>query len=308
MLCDKCKCVFCKCICKPICPPCPPCQPRVLGWMRSSEIEGYVPGARIPEVPEPDFNGWDFDWVRNHTFMQFFENSEILEAAIQGDYTREALRMNETLFPNNNILVDFTYVWDGGTPHQFFKDYSTEPQPGGWASWQNVNIPNNQLFSPQTREPDPEFYLPFHYSLRRFTSYLDVDLKKYTINSAFLVSAFPSDEERGFVFPLNDSIFVFVNGLLVYWTSTDLIGSGNVAQNRLFFNGLRGIYMDRNPRFDFTDFWYLRLGGENKIADIAPYLKNGKNVIDVIADDYFEGGGMSRIKIDFDTTPIRHYC
>jgi hypothetical protein len=156
-------------------------------------------------------------------------------------------------------------------------------------------------------------YTPYHYSLRRFTAYLDVDLSSYTVDSAYLVSQFPSDEEGMFIFPLNDSIFVFVNGQLAYWTSTDLIGGGNFPEHRLYFYGQQGDYMtkeypDDSPppdaRFVFTDGWYLTLGGTQRIADIAPYLRDGKNVIDVFADDLYFGGGMSRIQADFFTTPI----
>ncbi|MDR1117021.1 MAG: hypothetical protein LBL09_02090 [Oscillospiraceae bacterium] len=282
--------------------------------MRSSELFGFVPGARIPIQVPPDgvFRGWNYPWARDSTLIEYFENTEMLQAAISGEYTQEALGIPESLFSEAGWLVGDNFVWDGGTPNQFFSGYFSGEVPGGWASWENVEIADDSLYSPETRVDIPGVYTPYHYSLRRFTSYLDVDFSCYDVNSAFLVSAFPSGVADEFVFPLNDSIFVFVNGQLAYWASTDVIGGGNIAQNRLYFYGVRGMtltkeYPDDNPppdaRFLFTGGWYLTLGGSQQIANIAPFLRNGKNVIDVIADDYYFGGGMSRINVLFDTTP-----
>jgi len=276
--------------------------------MRSSEEYEFVPGARIlivpPGVTDVPFEGWNFNWARNHTLIQYYENEEMYDAAVSGEFTRAVFGTDESLNEKRNPEIGFPFVWDGGFPNQFFTGYSTAPEPGGWASW-NAFFVRDSLLSPETREDIPgRYYAQFRYSLRRFTSYLEVDLSCYSVDSAFLVSRFPTNEPDEFVFPLNDSIFVFVNGVLAYWTSTDLIGSGNVAQNRSTFEGIHGIFMNRNiQRFPFTDGWYLTLGGSRNIANIAPYLRNGKNVIDVIADDYFEGGGMSGIDIEFTTTP-----
>jgi len=298
--------------------PIPPgSEPRVLGWMRSSEIFGFVPGARIPNIVPTDgvFTGWDFLWARSNTLMQYFENEEILAAAISSAYTQEVLGISEMLFNASDRIVDETFVWDGGSGHQFFTGYFDGAVTGGWASWANLEVPD-ELFSPQTQLPVEGGYTPYHYSLRRFTAYLDVDFSSYTVDSAFLVSQFPSDIPDEFVFPLNDSIFVFVNGTLAYWTSTDLIGSGNIAQNRLYFDGMEGTFMIKEyegsepppgAQFAFTDGWYLTLGGTQRIADIAPFLRNGRNVIDVIADDYYFGGGMSRINTEFSITPITSF-
>jgi len=276
--------------------------------MRSSEEYEFVPGARILIVPpgatDVPFQGWNFGWVRDNTLLQYYENEEMYEAALSGEYTRAVFGINETLNTARPARIGLPYVWDGGYPNQFFTGYYSDPIPGGWASWQAFFV-RDALLSPETAVDVPGRYYPqYRYSLRRFTSYLDVDLSCYDIDSAFLVSQFPSGSPGEFIFPLNDSIFVFVNGVLAYWTSTDLIGSGNVAQDRSTFLGRPGIFMNRNiPRFPFTDGWYLTLGGDRNIANIAPYLRDGKNVIDVIMDDYFEGGGMSRIDIEFTTTP-----
>jgi hypothetical protein len=273
--------------------------------MRSSEEFDFVPGARILIVPpgaqNVPFEGWNFDWVRDNTLIQYYENEEMRRAAHSGEFTRAVFGTDEVINEAREDEVGFPFVWDGGYPSQFFTGYSTASEPGGWASWQAYFV-RDSLLSPETIVDIPgRYYQEYRYSLRRFTSYLEVDLDCYDIESAFLVSEFPTEVPDEFIFPLNDSIFVFVNGVLAYWTSTDLIGSGNIAQNRSTFEGIPGIFMDRNlARFPFTDGWYLTLGGSRNIANIAPYLRNGKNVIDVITDDYFEGGGMSRIDIAFE--------
>jgi hypothetical protein len=275
--------------------------------MRSSEEYEFVPGARIlmvpPGVQNVEFEGWNFDWVRDHTLIQYYENEEMYEAALAGEFTRAVFGTGEVINTERNPRVGYPYVWDGGEPNQFFTGYYSNPVPGGWASWQAYYV-RDALLSPETAVNIPGRYYPnYRYSLRRFTSYLEVDLSCYNIESAFLTSVFPANPGE-FVFPLNDSIFVFINGVLAYWTSTDLIGSGNIAQNRSTFEGVPGIFMNRNlPLFPFTDGWYLTLGGSRNIANIAPFLRDGKNVIDVIMDDYFEGGGMSRIDVEFNLTP-----
>jgi len=273
--------------------------------MRSSEEYEFVPGARILIVPpgaqDVPFEGWNFPWARDNTLIQYYENEEMHDAAVSGEFTRAVFGTDETINEARFPSVGFPYVWDGGFPNQFFRGYSSAPEPGGWASWVAYFV-RDALLSPETIVDIPGRYYPqYRYSLRRFTSYLEVDLECYDIESAFLVSEFPSNAPDEFIFPLNDSIFVFVNGTLAYWTSTDLIGSGNVAQDRSTFQGIPGIFMNRDiPRFPFTDGWYLTLGGSRNIANIAPYLRNGKNIIDVITDDYFEGGGMSKIDIAFE--------
>jgi hypothetical protein len=262
----------------------------------------------MPLIPPANdvYTGWDFPWARSATLLQYFENQATLQAAISGEYTQAALGIPEALFDSNGIFVGDPYVWDGGTPNQYFKGYYTGNAPGGWASWANVDIADDDLYSPETRVNVPGFYSPYHYSLRRFTSYVDLDLTCYSLDTAYLASDYPVDQFGRYVFPLNDSIFVFVNGQLVYWASTDVIGNGNVAQNRSSFLGVPGeILLRSNPisEYPFTDGWYLVLGGTDRIANIAPYFHNGKNVIDVIADDYYEGGGMSRFKLLFTTNP-----
>jgi hypothetical protein len=279
-----------------------------LGWARSSELFGYVPGARIPLVPPADgvFTGWDFPWARSSTLLQYFENTAMLQAALSSAYTQAALGISESLFPGNGILIGDNYVWDGGTPNQYYTGYYTGSAPGGWASWANVEIANDSLYSPETRVNTPGVYSPYHYSLRRFTAYADLDLSCYSVDTAYLVSDYPRDALGRYVFPLDDSIFVFVNGRLVYWASTDVIGNGNVAQNRSSFMGVPGqILLRENPvtLYPFSDGWYLTLGGTDQIANIAPYFRNGKNVIDVIADDYYQGGGMSRFDLVLSVTP-----
>jgi len=277
--------------------------------MRSSEEFQFVPGARIRIIPpgtiNVPFEGWNFNWARDNTLIQYYENEEMFELAQSGEFTRDIFGTGESINFERNPSINESYVWDGGFPNQFFTDYDDNPIIGGWASWRAFFV-RDDLLSPETRVDIPGRYYPqFRYSLRRFTSYLEVDLDCYNVDNAFLVSQFESNFADEFIFPLNDSIFVFVNGVLAYWTSTDLIANNNVAANRSSFLGLDGIVMDRSiPCFPFTDGWFLTLGGNRNIANIAPFLRNGKNIIDVITDDYFEGGGMSRINVVFETSPV----
>jgi hypothetical protein len=286
----------------PVIPPAfDPCEGKkttvdFLGWMRSTEDAGSVPGARIPNQAPPDgvFNGWHFEWAREFTPIQYFENDRIRQAAMSGEYTKEIFGLPESIY-DRNLTTGFDYVWDGGSGHQFYTGYYDGDAPGGWASWGDPDIPTN-LYSPETMVDTPGVYGPFHYSLRRFTAYVNITCLK-NIKQAYLESQYPPEPNGDYAFPLNDSAFVFVNGKLAYWSSTDISGSQTTNPIRHTFYNVVGTPMPQDMRYVFTDGWYLPIAGHNHLGNIDPLLREGKNVIDIIADDFYSGGGMSRLKL-----------
>jgi hypothetical protein len=264
--------------------------------MRSTEEPGYVPGARIPINPPADgvYNGWHFEWVRYNTLIEYYENERIKQAAESGEFSLEVLGLPENEFPLGTYVAP-EYVWDGGEPNQFFTGYSTEDAPGGWASWNNVAVPD-ELYSPETRENTPGVYGSWHYSLRRFTSYFTVNCH-VNIDYAYLESSYPPDEGGEYRFPLNDSVFIFVNGKLAFWSSTDINGSETTPPSRRVFYNVQGSPLKDDDVVVITDGWYIPIAGPEHRGDIAPLLREGKNVIDVIADDFYVGGGMSDLRL-----------
>jgi hypothetical protein len=278
----------------------------MLGWMRSTETPGLVPGARIPNNPPPngEFNGWHFEWARNNTLIEYFENERMKDAALSGAYTREVFGLAEPLDPQGTIIAP-DYVWDGGTPHQFYTGYYSGEAPGGWASWQNPDVPDD-LLSPETRVDTPGVYSGWHYSLRRFTSYIDITCH-VNIDYAYLHSMYPPFEDGQYAFPLNDSIFVFVNGRLAFWSSTDILGSETTKPIRSNFYDVSGSHIYNNPEFVMTDGWYIPIAGPDARGNIAPLLREGKNIIDVITDDFYHGGGMADLSLQIETTEGRFF-
>jgi hypothetical protein len=277
-------------------------QPTVdlLGWMRSTEEPGHVPGARIPLAAPADgeFEGWHFEWARQNTLIEWFENARVEEAALSGSFTREIFGLAEPMYPGG-VAVNFDEVWDGGTAEQHFDGYTTEAVAGGWASWQHVNVPD-ALMSPETRDNTPGVYSPWHYSLRRFTCYFTVTCPQ-NIAHAYLESQFPPDEVGDYKFPLNDSAFVFVNGKLVFWSSTDILGSQTTLPIRTNFYGVHGEPLGEDPNLRITDGWYMPVAGPEHFGNIAPYLREGKNIVDVITDDFYWGGGMAKLDLIIET-------
>ena len=87
--------------------------------------------------------------------------------------------------------------------------------------------------------------------------------------------------------PINDNIYVFVNGELLFWggTSADHIGT---------YNGMSGNQAIRseNGKPLETDGWYIP-GTFPSITN----LRKGENVIEVFTEDYEYFGGMSKLFI-----------
>jgi len=251
-----------------------------LGWMRSSETVDDVVLMRYITS-----NGqWSYSDIIKQTPLRYFENNQVRSKALA-----LASLGQEWLYDANKHLIGLPHIWDGGNYFPLYKN-----QNGGvfydWASWEHFGA---SKFSAEECQ----------YSIRRFSAYVDYtadDLKN--ASSVFLA---PQNElgEMSYLMPINDTVFVFVNGKLAYWGGTDIKEGQNQygALLRTHFSGKAGIPVRNGVNgvfkgiYPHTDGWCIDLESNRDFVNIKPLLKEGFNRIDVFTDDFWEGGGMNRL-------------
>jgi len=254
-----------------------------LGWMRSTE----VPEESFTKPITTGTDAWTYSEVFANTPIKYFENEDVRAVANQ-----KAAGGTEVVRPLDQQLVGIRHIWDSGDYFPLYKE-----QNGNvfydWASWKHFGI------NGEVNTTDGE------YSIRRFSAYIDLSAQQLT-GSVLLA---PEDElgNMSYLMPINDNMFVFVNGQLAYWGGTDVIAGGNQygALTRTAFmgqdgikvrNGVNGVLKNIYPH---TDGWCIDLEENSGAVNIQPLLTTGFNRIDIITDDYWEGGGMNRLDLWF---------
>ena len=256
-------------------------KPRELGWMRSSELEG---AKFLKLIGSGD--AWTYGEVFSNTPIKYFESEEVRAVA-----NAKAIAGTEYTTPVAEQLVGLPHIWDGGN---YFNKYKEENgnAPYDWASWNHWGVSGNV-------EDKGE------YSIRRFSAYVEYTQEQLDAVKSVLLA--PNDElgNMSYLFPINDNVFVFVNGVLAYWGGTDVIEGQNQygALNRTEFmgkkgipvrNGVNGVFKNIYPH---TDGWCIDLEANKEQVNIKSLLNPGFNRIDIITDEYWEGGGMNRVRL-----------
>ena len=262
----------------------PPASVR-LGWMRSSEL------------PEDKFlmtvggSEWTYSDAFSKTPIKYFENE-----SVRGTANTKASQGAEFTKPFGEQLVGIEHIWDAGTYFGTYKDTFMH-RANDWASWLHTGESGNT-------ENKGE------YSIRRFSAYIDIPESQFSVISTANLAPVDELNQMSYLFPVNDNVFVFVNGTLAYWGGTDIVAGGNQygALNRTEFmgkagipvrNGVNGVFKDMYP---FTDGWCIDLEANSAEVNIKSLLKPGFNRIDIFTDEYWEGGGMNRVDLFFGTT------
>ena len=254
--------------------------PSPLGWMRSTEIKD----ASFLRDVITSGDAWNFDLTFSKTPIKYFENEDVRTKANQ-----KVADGSEVATPAGEQLVGIQHIWDKGNYFDRYKLQNADVSYD-WASWSHHGTSGN------TEEKG-------QYSIRRFAAYVEYSQSK--LNSLSGVYLAPKDElgERSYLFPINDNVFVFVNGTLAYWGGTDIAAGNNQygALNRTNFAGQKGIKVRSGVNgvfknvYPHTDGWCIDLEENKAAVNIKPLLKDGFNRIDIITDEYWEGGGMNRL-------------
>ena len=253
-----------------------------LGWMRSTEIPGE--SFLLPVGGNQD--AWDYNTVFKNTPIKYFQDESVRaiangRVASGGEYT----------VGTPNQLVGMRYIWDEGDYFPLYKEQNGNA-PYSWASWSHHGTSGNV-------EAKGE------YSIRRFSAYLNFTAAQ--LSSANSVLLAPEDElgNMSYLFPINDNVFIFVNGKLAYWGGTDVVKGNNQfgALNRTVFGGKTGIKVRNGVNdvfknvYPHTDGWCIDLEENADALNLKPFLKEGFNRIDIITDEYWEGGGMNKLNL-----------
>ncbi len=252
-----------------------------LEWMRSSELKE---DSLILDV-STNSNSWSYENAFNNTPLKYFTTS-----GAQALANSKAALGQENVSPAQQ-QVGYDSVWDNGT---YFEKYKNENGNAtyDWASWKHHGVSGNTVNKGE-------------YSIRRFSSYINISSDELAaLESAVLA---PEDElgNMSYLFPINDTVLVFVNGQLAYWGGTDIIEGQNQynALNRAELMGQAGIKVRSGVNgifksiYPHTDGWCIDLSENEAAVDVKPLLSTGFNRIDVFADDYWEGGGMNKLNL-----------
>ena len=252
----------------------------LLGWMRSTEIKD---ASFLADVISSG-DAWDFDQAFANTPLKYFENEDVRKKA-----NEKVAEKTEVATPSGEQLVGIKHIWDNGTYFDKYKIQNADVNYD-WASWSHHGISGDTVNKGQ-------------YSIRRFAAY--VEYSQAQLDGSGGVYLAPKDElgNRSYLFPVNDNAFIFVNGKLAYWGGTDTVDGNNQygALNRVKFEDKNGIKVTSGVNdvfkkvYPHTDGWCIDLEVNKSAVNIKSLLKAGFNRIDIVTDEYWEGGGMNRM-------------
>ena len=257
-----------------------PSDPYILGWMRSTEIKD---ASFLRDVVSGK-DAWSFDQAFANTPLKYFENEDVRKKA-----NEKAAANTETATPSGEQFVGEQHIWDRGTYFDKYKIQNNDV-PYAWASWSHHGISGNTTDKGQ-------------YSIRRIAAYIEYTQAQLDAANGIYIA--PKDElgNRSYLFPINDNAFIFVNGKLAYWGGTDTIDGNNQfgALNREKFLGKNGIKVTSGINdvfkniYPHTDGWCIDLEENKAEVNIKSLMTPGFNRIDIVTDEYWEGGGMNRL-------------
>ena len=253
-----------------------------LGWMRSTEI----PAESFSRPVGGQGDAWSYETAFKNTPIKYFEDETVRSVAngrvaSGGEYTVNSAQQ----------LTGMQHIWDAGTYFPLYKEQNGDASYS-WASWEHHAVSGNVADKGE-------------YSIRRFTAYLNVDASDLSNSTNILLA--PDDElgNMSYLFPINDNAFIFVNGKLAFWGGTDVISGNNQygALNRTTFGGETGVKVRNGVNevlknvYPHTDGWCIDLEANAEAINIKPFLTTGFNRIDIITDEYWEGGGMNKLNL-----------
>jgi hypothetical protein len=174
-------------------------------------------------------------------------------------------------------------VWDGGTGSQNFTGYSSRSDVS-WASWDYA-----------ATDPRGGDYNGTS-DLRRFNATFTLSAEvAASITSATLKMP---DYVTADVIPINDNVYIFLNGELAFWGGTrDHEAAGDLTTFQ-GMDGTPGIWIS-DPGLqgvlDITDGWYIP--GTFPNLDVADFT-SGTNALDVFTEENQVGGGMAELALE----------
>lgn len=288
-------------------PPRPQPYFKPLAWARSEEYKiGDTYGTGINQFkakyPVVDNRTWTLSEMISRTPIQYFETQELYEEAIKASSDSNIYNRGSSILENisqrENVVGSnaINYIWDGATENFFARATNNQPiyQYGVYshnglkfATWLNTNY----YISNPTAEQMTMTY-------RRFTTYVNDTANYKNVESIVLASV----DENGVMsstLPLNDAIYLFINGKLAWWASTypySPLYHGSI-DNRIMISRDD----DTILTYPYVDGWVVDIGSINLID----YMKdeNGnieENIaIDIICEDYYDAGGMNKVDLYF---------
>jgi len=261
-----------------------------LEWMRSSEDSA---DAFIRPIVQ-GVDAFAYGEVLEGTPLRYFENDGTRAKA-----NERALNGGEYVYAESGQITGAQYIWDGGN---FFTKYREQNGDVSykWASWKHFGV--DGALNPIRGD----------YSIRRFTSYFDLSDALYQNLLTAFIAAEDESGKMSYLFPINDTVFLFVNGKLAYWGGTDIKEGHNQfgAMIREVFMGKDGVPVfsgvndEYKTIYPHTDGWCIDLAIHREDVDIKSLLTAGENRIDIITDDYWEGGGMNKPQLYVELKPV----
>ena len=280
---------------------------KSVAWARSEEYKiGDMYGTDVNQFKGKyhvtDNRSWTLSEMIEKTPIQYFETQDLYKEAIKASlisniYNRssnilEKISQREKIIGNNAI----DYIWDGATENFFARTADNKPvYPYGvygnnglrFATWLNTNYYANN--------PTAEYY---SMSYRRFTTYLN-DINQYKNIESISLACVDENGDKSNNLPLNDAIYLFVNGKLAWWASTypySPLYHGSTEKRTMISRDDNTILL-----YPYVDGWVVNIGEINLIdlmkdenGDIEENI-----VIDIICEDYYDAGGMNKVDLYF---------
>ena len=249
-------------------------QPRLadcieLEWMRGSEAEADVMIRLATDDAE-----WAYGSIFEATPLRYFQSTGAQTAA-----NTKAAAGEESVYAESGQKAGYENVWDcgenlSGEKSEMYYD---------WASWKHYGTGTDS------------------HSIRRFSSYVELDAEQYySLSDAMLA---PEDElgVMSYLFPVNDNMFVFVNGRLAF-CNADTAARAQ-TEKEYVFGGNNGLLTRSGENYIFNGL-FPHTGGRcidlekyKDAVNIKSFLKLGENRIDIIFDEYNNGGGMNKLNL-----------
>jgi len=164
-------------------------------------------------------------------------------------------------------------VWDGGLSG-YYIGYSFRSDIS-WASWICTQNPSGKSTSGT--------------DLRRFNATFDIPAG-YTVTGGTLGSVNSGYED---VIPINDNIYIFVNGGLLFWGGTiEVVNPGTTHFLLMERRDTESQTAQSKKDFPETDGWYM--DGTFPAIPSGLFVE-GPNALDVFAEEFWTGGGMHEL-------------
>lgn len=174
-----------------------------------------------------------------------------------------------------SILLDPQQtVWDGGT---------ISNGKGGWFS--------SLSYASWPHAANKDGYV----DLRRFQATFELPAGHEVLEAKVASKNYPDR------IPINDNIYVFLNGTLQFWGGT-IMGEPYATYDKVF-QGMPGVAVVGHGTDGMgTGGWYIPRSNLTSVSPNA--FRTGENVLDVFAEEFRQWGGMNELALTLDVLDL----